>query len=100
MLLLFLLARRSVANHSISIGVRLEFTACRESFDAVGGPAGDGLDRERGVGSAYGWENRAVANPEIGDIPASAIGVHNAGCRIKAHPRRAVEMAGVILLGP
>ena len=45
-------------------------------------------------------KHRAVADPEIGNVPAAAIGIDDAGARIVAHARRAGQMAGVVGLRP
>ena len=62
--------------------------------------ARDGLYGERGVYATDGRENRPVADPEIWNVPAATIRIHDAIGWIAAHSRRSVEVAGVVVLRP
>ena len=52
------------------------------------------------IDAANCWEHGPVANPEIGYIPRSAVGVDNACARVFTHARGAIEVTGVIFLVP
>src|SRR5579872_7595761 len=61
-----------------------ELAASRQRLDPIGGAAGDRLDGQRRIDAADGRKHRAVANPEIGNVPRAAIGVDDAGRRIRS----------------
>ena len=77
-----------------------KFAARRHGLDAIGSAAGDRLDRERRIDAADRRKDRAVANPQVGDVPGAAVGIDDAGARVVAHARGTVEVTGVILLRP
>ena len=64
------------------------------------GAAGDRIDGQRWIDAADGRKHRAVADPQIRDIPRAAVGIDDASARIGPHADGAVEMAGVVGLVP
>src|SRR5436305_13371654 len=77
-----------------------ESSAAPQQPYSIRRPAGDRLDRERWVRPAHRREHRAVADPEVRNVPTAAVGVDDALVRIGAHPGCSVEMAGVVVLDP
>jgi hypothetical protein len=74
--------------------------ALRECLNAIGSPASDCLNGKRRIGAADRRKNRSVADPEIGDVPASAVGVDDTVGRDAAHPGGTAEVTGIVILGP
>ena len=62
-------------------------------LDAVGDAAGERLDGQRRIDAAAGREQRAVADPQIRDVPAAAVGVDDAVARVVAHAAAAHQVA-------
>lgn len=89
---------RPVATSSIESLLKL--AAAGHGSYAICGAARNSLDRKRRIYPSHRGKNRAVANPQIGDIPAAAIRIHNTCSRIVAHTRRPVQMARIVVLRP
>src|SRR5581483_9030370 len=78
----------------------VQLAAPRERANPIGSPAGDRLDGQRRIDATDGRKHRTVANPQIGDVPAAAIGIDHAAIGMIPHARGAVQMAGVVVLDP
>ena len=61
-------------------GRDLQFAAPRHRLDPIGRPAGDRLDRERRVDAAHRRKHRPIANPQVADVPAPAVGIRPRCC--------------------
>jgi hypothetical protein len=78
----------------------LKFAPHSQGLNSISRPASDRLDRQRWIHAANGWKNGTVTNPQIWDIPRSAIDIDHTGFWIIAHPGRAVKVTRVVSFVP
>lgn len=69
------------------IHLQSKFSLRRQQFDPIRSTAGDGLNGQRRVHSADGGKYGTIANPQIWNIPGTAVCVDDTGLGIAAHAR-------------